>query len=464
MRRKTAIFMLLLWCVIICANCGGKKSGDSSENGGFREKITSSETEENDSTTETGFTDEQSTETLKSFWPYYEEDGVSMGLLIGNSNEGKLEMRMRFACYEEKDIRISLKNVMFNDSVRSMDSYFDYEGKKRAGEDSLNHVIYHTDDDWTVAIQNLPFERIQSLSFLLVISNIIRDENNVYDNYEVVLEKQIQLSFPEEYEYGLIFEPYLEAAAEKQVLLEDDTRKISLIQFGGYFSINRVQPEIAFEFTNKTDNNLTINIPGVIVNGMYFQDGASAELRPHQTMFKSGELSGLEKQELDSIQELSVLVTSYKKWYEGEKSNSNGVDICPVVLSQSGVSKQEWEKGTTLYEKNGLRIGLRQNVQREECDDGRIKYTWYFSIFNDTDDFQKLDIASIKKDDELLNLADSIFPSTIGPHSMVYSRYDFYCEEKEERPTISLYLNVINAANDSLLYQITEPIVLHTEE
>ena len=475
MKKRIICSLICISLLLLPAGCGKEGSGSGSGRSGKLDSLlgrtseTGSESA-SDSATEqnTGqnrkdpLPEEQEAghDILKSKWQFYKDDetGTEGALLIGYSPEGTFNVKLNTVCYEEKNLCFRFCNICINGCIRVPDFNVNYLGETDKDSEYLKHVIYSSMKDWKQSMLKAEDGKVHSVEFDYSI-NLMGETIDAYrltDDLTPVYEEKIRLQFPEEYSYGILLDSSRGARADSQVLYEDDQKTIRLLGFGGFpEGTSPPKPHFYLEVHNKTSEKQVFQFAGIIVNGMYINQRKSISLEAGRTDFVDLELldDDFDDQGIESISEMSLLLSSNVHFKEQDSDFTNTVTLCPISLSEAGEMSDRRDEGVELYHENGLRICLLKR-DRQEQGEG-IRFEWCFSFTNETDDFLLLQTENVIVNGEEMDSSFGNFSlyCSVAPHTTTYSGGTHDFDTVTDEPKISFDINVVNEGNDRFLFR-----------
>ena len=475
MKKKIILAVIWFSSVVLLVGCG-KSESDKDRSGKLIDLLGT--TTQSDSGTKTESVtesmkdrDEEKIETepqpekdiLQTKWQFYRnpETGTEADILIGCDSDGLLSIMLKTSSFEEQDLYFQLSDIRINENTRVPDWSLDYYGKKSKDSEYLNHVVFTSMKEWIQAVQRAEDGLVHRISFNFKMSRI---DDKFAKELTLLYEEQIVLEFPEEYRYGSLLDVYLDARADGQTIYEDEKKVIRLLGFGGFpTNYDRGDPHFLYEISNRSDEAISFRINGYIINGKYVSRGDTFSLKANRTEFFNQEISslGISEQKIESIADISVLITFNTPFYEQDKDIVDNIVTCPIQLSEAGTVSSEREDGTELYHENGIRMSLTDRNRIEDNEKGIVRYEWTLAITNETDKYLEID-----SDNPLVNGVGNEDSSPfylyvdIAPNAMIYSTIEYESDTMEDEPEISFQMYQIDAGNEKLLHHTEQPIVI----
>ncbi len=314
----------------------------------------------------------ENTEDIEEYWEsgssfiFYEENGVTLKLIYGMDNgsysSNGAEWYMEVQNENTFPINVQIKSKEINGIYRDSDStYLNVD----AGETRLDTLSGIT-SICAAAELALPEE----LELVLEITNRETDGHLVY---KIPYLLHISESITPTAVSGTI----LDAAADAQVLYENDDVRFTLQEFGADFSVSDFSASLDIKTENLSEELQNVSMQGFSVNGYYFEANHSLAIEPgmygylsetdigtqlrRSILTKEGEEISL----IDSIERL-ILYLQY-----GEEEIA-----CEVKLSEYGeATDRRIEIYPALYEDDN--VSIREGIVGEDdWYNGNSRYIW----------------------------------------------------------------------------------------
>lgn len=288
-------------------------------------------------------------------------------------DRGNLRFTLELENNNDFPVSLSAESLVCNNSIYCKDSFgsIDAQPGQTAWFDYLEPLgIAETSGD---------LESLQSLSFYVHIRNKTTGGTLCQPRfYNVTLSSQVSGQFRDGYE-GAPFAPQaiLCARAEKQVIYQDDSLRLTLLGMGAGGSYSDSLYGILLA-ENRTDSYLTTDINGVVINGLFVSCGSSpVQIAPGLTAYIKLELGSYKLEELSftGIERLSLLVRTVQDHYVF--TGFSTPIWCDIVLSEKAEAVEPFrEAQQVIYEQNGIRIAVDAptDVYGTTC--------WYATVYN----------------------------------------------------------------------------------
>lgn len=164
------------------------------------------------------------------------------------------------------------------------------------------------------------------------------------------------------------------AAAEPQLVYEDDTLRVSLIDFAPYaywYSFLGEKPtdgknaRFTVLFENLSDREQTVGILNTVINGYIFSSGTARKSLPPGTKLQcqftvdTSSFSGLyNKKDEWHVLGVDRIAFTLAHYRSSGSPYTDAVHVCPLTLTAAGSGEVSPPTGTLLLEEFGVRITL----------------------------------------------------------------------------------------------------------
>ena len=286
-------------------------------------------------------------------------------------------------------------------------------------------------------------------------------------DYDLVAKEQIAVSFPAWPEPTLGALPYAGARAERQILLETEEIRVTLLGCGRYPGTSESETEHlrgALLVENRTDKQVPYSFRGVSVNGYYFEmRGPNISLSPG-CVFQDTILvkdSDLKEQGIGEIESIRLLLATEADKQTGRLSPGSGVWY-PLALTEHGTAAP-LPAGKELASLGGVRLTALEQTESEDC--------WYWTVLaeNEGETGVMLRAADEQINGEPMSWSFgspffSFGEPELGSGTARILRWRLRKEDFSDRPELSFRLQVLTAGGGKLLIQQKEPMVFSPDD
>ena len=279
----------------------------------------------------------------------------------------------------------------------------------------------------------------------------------------VIRKKQISIIFPEENEISMDTLPeesytigdydlpdlsrtrmtfYRGARAKDQILLDNDRVKVRLhalgkLPYAGYDHLTAV-----LEVENKLDEELYFDVKGIQINGVETNGILSADplgIPGGLTCYYLVNYSESNSYTSDAEPPFTGGVNSVSLSVSAHKGKVDlGGTWCPVRLTEAAKEVYEPERGTLVFEEEGIRVELRAVREAFAYSGGAAKnYTWYLTMVNDTDDDAEISFRDVCINGQAYKDYLLPYPNKVCAHSLCYSRIELSSLDDTALPVLS---------------------------
>lgn len=287
------------------------------------------------------------------------------------------------------------------------------------------------------------------------------------ENYEVIEELDANPEMVQNLVPAVIYDPFLDAKADEQVLVDDENVKVTLKGWGKSPESGYVRATVYFE--NKSEDEIPVMISAMSLNGIFLECHDRVNfLKPGENCYSVGSIleSEAEDEGIESITDVAVLLMTDESQNTG-MVNYDGGEWYQLALSEQGDTAAEFETGEILYETDDIEISLvSQDVS--EWSFGGGHYEWKLAVVNNSDENIEVAVTNLLLDgvSEAEWVGDdydrSFYVSNheVGAHSNRYVFLNVSYEEKIERPELRFQFQIRSMAGGAVIDTGKEEITI----
>ena len=480
-RWKTKIAVTLLASAILAASaalsgCGSQKQDAAAEDGteatensasAGSDPAESGETEERPDTASADLTDQENdqavsaeenrlvSDTADNLVRLAEEADLTLDLAIARDPEdGTLLYQLLVQNPSEATLYFSLDGITVNQEIRLQNSA---GGILEAGETDTE-TLYELAD----TLRILDVEELSLLEADLEITN--------WDTQETLYTGKIRRELHATGNQGMYCIPILDAKADRQVLLENETVRVTLLGCGRYIAAlasNRLSGTVLFE--NLSDGKIPVGVCGLSLNGQTVDTNtAGTYLEAGCSLFRDFDIyvddDFREETGITSISSMSLLVLTDPDEVSGTVTMQGG-SWYEVELSASGETEDWTPEGELLLDEADVEIWYRGQKRTEYYGGEGGLYKWEITILNNGDENIEIDAADVLLNgeaDDSKNLYVS--DAQVGAHSRTNAELHLAYETGEVRPDISFRFRIRSLGGGEILKTGEQTVTLEAED
>lgn len=304
---------------------------------------------------------------------------------------------------------------------------------------------------------------LHSLQFTLNVENALNCTNILFGQVlRVALHDPTPLN-PYDYwsEYTAFTQPSRSIFAPKQVLLETEDLRITLLGLGGNPENTDLWGGICME--NLSDKTLYLEPYGASLDGVFLDiGGSSVDIPPHCKVYDDLSIyqDALDRSGITSARQVSLLFQTKEFLAITGGGGFARQFSLPVALTHSGFPAQLPEGSRVLFEEDGVRI----TYLFQEASGG--SYNWYISVTNTSDRYLSLDMTDVSINGTPLEnskyAGQAVFDSALGPQQSRVARISYsYIDTPLER--LQFCFQIMDFNGETILYTGTTPITILPE-
>ncbi len=271
-----------------------------------------------------------------------------------------------------------------------------------------------------------------------------------------------------------VFEALCGMRADRQVLLENDVMKVTLLGCGTVPSFS-TQPSL--EGLLLVENRSSVPVPfmvnGILLNGMslevYDNSGESIPAGMSRYVRFNCYHDRLEDSGITQISSLELLLLTDSSENTGTFRMAGG-SWYPVELAEHADEALTFEEGDLLYEDDYVRIGLRSaeaTWQELEYADSYGSCEWVLAVTNKSDRNLELAVSDMELHFENYDPGDSkpyLSDDEIGAGARKYAVLRMSVREQTPLPSLSFRVQVRTAGGGKLLHYSDESVSIPAEQ
>ncbi len=395
-------------------------------------------------------------DTEKSRWILFDADDLKLELIAAKDIDTFGDLYVLKCSYElENKTSVALKNVVIGEWRCASEALY---WKSFEGKGTYYCVL---DRNFVKGVNEAKKTGEIPISYTV----FVKAEKSGEEKEEEYSEDG-KICLPADLQTSLVIEPCLDALAEEQVLLENETARVTILGMGllmkkdlGEFSFTEGELSLVMEVENKGAEDLQFLLSGVALNGVYFAQDEEQTVRPGMKIYVYIECDKLNKQEITSIADCSLMLYCGKKnWRANQQGEGNWY---PVELAEHGTYAAYSPEGEVVYDANGLVITcveLKKEDRFDKDDDDR--YSWRLFVDNRSDNNLDLQMNECyvngKKQDRNFYFSANGFGADTGRFVTV----TYEVPQSDPIPELSFTMRVKKQGGDAILYTVEDPIVL----
>ena len=383
----------------------------------------------------------------------YEEHGFTLNLKAVDSIEGNRKVYVaEIFNSTDKAFTIYMDEIVFNDIYVVGETEVFYMKPLEGCKNIL--------EEMAITAYTEGIESIHSIEFHLS----IRDEN-----YQVIDDCLIDMDFVQPIVHAVDYNLYKDAKAETQILEENESVKLTLIEWGKNPDNNHVTAVVCIE--NASDQIIPATITGMMINGVYFRTTDKVNyLKPGQKCYAQSYLleNDIENAGIKSIEEVALMILSDEAQNTGTHNYVGGVWY-PIQLSEKGVSEATLADGELLDNVDGIEV-FYLGMDETQWSEGGY-YTWNLRVVNGTDEHARVGWMDVfvngvpydqwKEEHPGCDLY--IANGEVGANANRAVSINLSYDEKIARPEISFKFHIRSIGGSSVLGIGNETIFLMNE-
>ena len=376
----------------------------------------------------------------------YDKDGISVSLFpYKDQEDGRASCMAVLENTAEKAVAVSFDNLVIN-------GRFAETGYNTFTLDP-GETEYRDLDSAQKTAYMLARERIQSISCDMVVED--------YETYEEIDSRKVQAEFPASAGTAVSVLPVLGARAREQVLLDNDSVRITLLGCGGILGHFSSNPDLSgvLYFENKTDDKqLPVGIDGVALNGFSVDfSGNKTTLQPHRGAYIDFYVTTmtLEKQEITSLADISLLLIANEEELTGTVNYSGG-SWYQLELSEKGNADIQEDFGELLLDNGSFRVYNRGQSTKDISDwsdtYADIAYFWDLMLVNDSDDNAEFRVTDVRLNGEPDTENQIYLTEDVGAHTRRLVQISDYYFSGDSRPVLTFKPQLRTLGGGTILY------------
>ena len=390
-------------------------------------------------------------------WILFKNDEIMIELMAGTDiSTGNRCYPIKFTSVNGAYRIIYLEDVKLNGNIN-------------IGNDTITSQIGSISDEKSVET-----EYVIPYGFQNVIANC--DEGKltrfsaslkVYDeNPAEILSTEIDVNIREDENSSYLFEPYMGAVADEQLILDNDVFEVRLLGMGCAPANGKMSDMYGvMRVKNKSSETKHFNLFGMSVNDVF------TDLSFFEEPLDSGDVgyftfsydSWFEYPGMKGINRVSLLISTYYGSLSGSNLSAESW-LCPIELSSKIEDYGEGEQGDLLYESDECEIRLIDETENEDSL-GYTRYEWKLLFKNKTDDNIKLAINESwingkKEERESVIVSDTVIltKAYAASNTSCYMTVIYNDTLLGKKPDISFTLDAFGLDKDTLMYRIDVPV------
>ena len=383
----------------------------------------------------------------------YEDHGFVLSLKAVDSIEGNRKIyTAQLFNSTEKEVTIYIDEIVFNDIYVVSENEVFYVKPLEAYKNLL--------EEMAITAYTGGVESIESIQFRLM----IRDET-----YQVIEDCLIDMDFVRPLIHAVDYNLYKDAKAETQILEENESVKLTLIEWGKNPDNNHVTAVVCIE--NTSDQTIPATITGMMINGVYFRTADKVNyLKPGQKCYAQSYLMemDIENAGIESIEEVKLMILSDETQNTGTHNYVGGVWYT-IHLSEKGVSESTIASGELLDNVEGIEISYLDMDETQWSQGGY--YKWNLLVVNGTDEHARIGWTDVLVDgipydqwkEEHLGCDLYIANGEVGANANRAVSIHLSYDEKIPRPEISFKFHIRSMGGSSVLGESDTMITLMSE-
>lgn len=277
------------------------------------------------------------------------------------------------------------------------------------------------------------------------------------ENYENVEEKEVALELEQGMVVSLVSDLYLGARASRQVLIDNENVRATLLGWGKAPEGSYVRGVVYFE--NKSEETIPVLVSSVALNGIFFEGHDRVDfLKPGERCYGTCSIltSEVEREGVQSITDVSFLVLTEEAQNTG-MVNYDGGEWYPLALSEQGENEESFEDGELLDKIGGVEISLLSQ-EMIQWNDGGGYYEWKLAVVNDSEENIELAVIDLLLDglseEEWTQQNGASFYISdrgVGAQGKRYVYLNVSFEELISRPELSFKFQIRSMAGGSVI-------------
>lgn len=347
---------------------------------------------------------------------------------------------------EEESFSLSVSDILLNGKLRVQDDMLFYLRGEEAVEDcsKISEALA------------LAGEKLSRLSFMLTGGCL---------SESVPLEVEI----PEEFAAGLVCLPFMDAKAERQVLIDDENCMAELICCGLIRGYNEAYLSGILYVENRSENSMPADINGMMINGSSFKPYADKNwIAPGEKAYVFFREYGKDIAEagITSVSSVSIQLLTDREEMTQNTGFSSGGRWYPLTLSVSGLPEEEEEaEGEIVYEDEEVKVFLLGKEASMSTIAGREnRFLWVLDIVYTGEETVDLVAADVFVDGRALKEVEDtavciLDSSQMAPSSKMRTQL-VLLSFMEEQPEVEFTLRILRQGKSRLIREGEERIVL----